>query len=323
MSLIYGARKYYGQRPNDPGHQISCADATRFMVEVAKLDEDLVQEVKESREKFHIICEGFKIIVSPHRVGSWIHHHNHLSHSADISLFIDAAIELSGGNRVITIDCGKPTITVTESHAKVVRDKWCTKLRVKNQDGKWILQTGNGQYQYIGQVTTTTIAGSVKKRLKEGLANARPLTKEEILAKGLPDPHKFDTDDRLTEEDSRGSWGVDGEGTWIRIRDGLLDRIRVDGVVTINPDRTVREAIDPSGQDAWFQITCETKIRSIRFVVLSDGEQYYIMSKIGSRYKVVESTQINSLVDAGNMTKIDQTMIKEAMDSYVASLQLA
>jgi len=193
---------------------------------------------------------------------------------------------------------------------------------VKNQDGKWILQVGTSRWG--GSTNGDNVKDDVVKRLNEGLAHARPLTKQEILENGLPDPHAFNTDDRLTEEDDRSSWGSnDDDGKWIRIRDGLLDKIRVDGVVTINPNRTVREAIDPSGHAAWFRITCQTKTRSIRFVVLSDGEQYYIMSKIGSKYKVVESTQINSLVDAGDMTKIDQTMIKEAMDSYVASLQLA
>lgn len=315
MSLVYGARRGYGQRPDDPGHLISSDDAIRFMSEIVGLSKTLIQEVKEVRNKFHIICDGFKVVAAPHIIGIWTVDGREANSNDYLAKITRAAVELSGGNRTIVIDCEKVSITVTEEHARVTCKHYsATKLHVRNQDGKWILNKDK-----YGQ---KSLKDGILQRLEEGLSHERPLTKAEILEKGTPDPHKFDTDDRLTEEDTRGTWGYDNEGKWIRIRDGLLDRIRVDGIVAINPNRTVREATDPSAQEVWFQITCETKTRSIRFVVLSDGEQYHIMSKIGTRYKIVESTQINSLVDAGDMTKVDQTMIKEAMDAYVTSLQL-
>jgi len=279
----------------------------RFLVATTELAKSDILSISEARGIFLVKCDGFRIGLEPIVLAYWVDSPLHHAYEVGINGLILAAKALVKKSRTIyaRINHRKYTITVTESYVKTEAGRRYAKVYVKNQDGKWVMQNFRPTY--------TTNEGPEKvlrQCLKFGFSQPAPLTKIQMLKEGIPAAHAFNTDDRLTCVN-------DG---WHQIRESTLWKIKIEGIVTINPDRTVKDAINPSGEDAWFQILCCADVGGLKFTVLSNGTHYHIMTRVGQKMKVVADTKINSMIDGADITRLDQTMIREAMADYVENL---
>jgi len=290
---------------------VTTDDALEFVLAYTDFDVSTLQEIKVIRDQFYFICDGYEISVKPslvfghkHRLRPVYTKYN-VAWVSDI-IEKDRTIKLRIAYAYVEFDNGKNKLIITQRHVRVRVQNYYAYLSVKNKDGKWEELRCISVYNH-----TNRIDMAVYELLAQGLSIPAPPTKEELLKLGLPEPHKFDNTGRITTETSG----------WYRLKRGIISTVFVEAIVCINQDRTLRDAVGPSESEAWFQLSCYSNVRHTKFTVLSNGESFYIATKVGKNLKVVESTKINSYLDA-KLTDMDQTMIKEIMACHVEKLEL-
>jgi hypothetical protein len=198
-------------------------------------------------------------------------------------------------------------MTIQKDHVRVIKSGRGSgfRLYIQNCDRKWIMESAP-------QLWNKTQTQVVECLFEVGLKKPAPPTKEELLEKGIPDPFLLMKDGRISEDDGSGRRQIQ--------KTSVIHYAHVKGIVTIQPDRTIKDATDPNGEGAWFQVDCVTYVRGFKFTVLSDGTHYYVMSRIGKKRTILESTKINSMLNLDTMTRLDQVLIQEGIDVYLENL---
>lgn len=141
-------------------------------------------------------------------------------------------------------------------------------------------------------------------------AMALPKPKIERKEVELGEPHGFVEIDQFTQD----------KGWWSYNR-GLIQNIKVVGVVAIAENRDLAAAHNPEMTSVWFHCRCNSYDEDrtpkwIDFDIITDGESWYMAAKSGKKIKAVPGTERTGQLNLKGLSTLDQDLLREAIRHY-------